>query len=222
MNTHPPVSVTDISDSLKISGKIVSTFKMKLTITTTNHSRNNWLNLMNWLYVPRKNKAAVMRLKSLAVLLLIFMSARAQSFDFGGSSRDCGTWVPEPAVLSGWHTVDTVGKYKPALVHDWVYDAEYMDDNHFQNAVWCPCGCPDPIMYIQYRICRNTGVRQIQRRIINYDYVPAPVSAYKKTVDSLTPPVKYDSILYRCSSSTSILQVGRALTIKGDSVIWSK
>lgn len=109
---------------------------------------------------------------------------------------DCGVWKTK-SDTSGWVTVDTMNiQFRDAMrkksnaafgtKKDWVYDRVKSADPMVGWATleYNPCKGTQS-NYEQYRICRNTGIRQ-RRTIINYGYYEKELSPYDEVVKKFT------------------------------------
>lgn len=125
----------------------------------------------------------------LALLLLAIFQLQAQRSDLfiNVSESDCGHWAPKDIVYSEWIPVDTL-KSNPVkdTIRDWLYDEEHLvGSNNISLAVYCPCGCGHPKMYIRRRVCLITGIVEVRYKTQFYEYVPKPKNEYQKTIENL-------------------------------------
>jgi hypothetical protein len=133
------------------------------------------------------------------ILLLVAITGRGQGIDpsiydpqiinpLHDKGIKCGTWVPLPEQIVEWATVDTLGKKKITdTVKRWVYDKEFIQpETAWAEALYQPCGSGTPTIYLQYRICALTGIRQVRKRIFPYQYIEPVPSEYERIIDSLT------------------------------------
>lgn len=125
------------------------------------------------------------KVKFLLLFILITQCIKSQSF-IQELSSDCGTWQPQPAYYTEWKTIDTILK-SPIKnnIRSWVNSDEKLLVSNMTTMEYAPCGNGRPTRYIQYRICKITGIQQTRTKIIEYKYIPKPKTEYEKTVDSL-------------------------------------
>lgn len=121
-------------------------------------------------------------MKKLLTLLILCLAIGVKAQVFSNPSP-CGTWQPDSGKLTEWESVDTLKKPVITNERNWVEDEMQPEVKQFQNAVYCPCGCGDPYIKYQYRVCSITGIRQKRYFIINFHYVGREKSTYEKTVD---------------------------------------
>lgn len=107
---------------------------------------------------------------------------------------DCGTPVPYET-KSSWETVDTLGDYYKSIKYRspgsyrqiegirWVYDEVKIDWSPITYLVNRPPCYGSSTTYIQFRICKITGIRQKQTTVKGTRYEPKPKSEYEQTVD---------------------------------------
>lgn len=141
-------------------------------------------------------------MKLFFILLLVvpfFCSSQEVLRDFidinmNAQGVECGTWKVVDSVIE-WKTIDTVGNYfknkknKYYIVneHNWIYDKEKCINcmDRIGSLVYCPCGCPQENIYVQYRVNKFNGIRQQKTRIQYGYYVQPTKSEYEITIDSL-------------------------------------
>lgn len=96
----------------------------------------------------------------------------------------CGHWEPKE-IIGEWEVVDTIGTYKYALyvelkMDEWVHPFSFMT-----KAVYCPCGCPEPITAHQYAVDVISGVRYIRYKTKTYTYIDPEPTEYEKSIEYL-------------------------------------
>ena len=127
----------------------------------------------------------------LSLLFSILLLSSYGQYYGGSTSRICGTYKANPSDTSKWYTTDSVTSLIKTTKRDWVYSEWQRQYSNllFVDAVYRPCGnSPEPIVYVQKRICRLTFVVQERTAILTYSYVPPPVSLFdsiKHQFDSL-------------------------------------
>ncbi len=117
------------------------------------------------------------------LLLISFSKANAQ---IAIAHPDCGTWEPKPIYYTEWETIDTIKGGNPeSKWRKWAYSGEERFSNFINRQLFNPCGSGDDIKWIQFRICRITGIRQHRYKVQSYKYIPKPKSEYELVIDSL-------------------------------------
>lgn len=98
----------------------------------------------------------------------------------------CGEWVPSYIKFyTDWEDVKIYPQKEKSKKRNWVYSDTLLYPNDAEFSVYCPCGCEKKDTWIQYRVCRITGIIQKRNIYRTYEYVPAKKDEYQKTIDSL-------------------------------------
>lgn len=103
---------------------------------------------------------------------------------------NCGTRKIDTS-YSAWETIDTIGKRKILFpIRNWVYNSkdEPLQSNNQFTLAYCPCGCPNTRKYLQYRVCKLTGIMQRRFKEVYSYTLPAtekPKTEYEIVIDSL-------------------------------------
>ena len=85
------------------------------------------------------------------LFVLLFLAPITLLSQRNDLNYNCGYWEVLSIDTSAWVDKDTM--FICDVAHEWVYKEPYLYNDGTTLAVYCPCGCGRPQLYIEERIC---------------------------------------------------------------------